>query len=47
METKQRGIGFQPVRLEQKLEGIHEYLRTKFMESMKGWKPVLLRMVAR
>ena len=37
---KSRGIGFQPVRLQEKKDGNHEHLQTKFLESMTGWNPI-------
>ena len=38
--TKARGIGFQPVRLEQKKDGNHEHLRINVMKTVTGWKPI-------
>ena len=38
--TNARGIGFQPVRLEQQKDGNHEHLRTNVMKTVTGWKPI-------
>ena len=38
--TKARGIGFQPVRLEQQKDGNHEHLRINVMKTVTGWKPI-------
>ena len=38
--TKARGIGFQPVRLEQKKDCNDEHIRTEVMKTVTGWKPI-------
>jgi len=38
--TKARGIGFQPVRLEQKKDRNDEHIRTEVMKTVTGWKPI-------
>ena len=36
-----RGIGFKPVRFQQKMLGNHENLRIKVMKKRTGWKPIV------
>ena len=38
--TKGRGIGFQPVRLQDKKDGYHLHHRTNVMKKRTGWKPI-------